>query len=191
MPGYGRSFCCKPSRRLTSNVQTICSVASKHRFCDDYFPCGTHVLRSACRECGVNLNGWRPPLLYWWEFEFGSPQASLDAGHNCFWATFRFMVDEAGKSLLDSLAIPFSFHATKMTEGKKLNGEESLKLKCVTIDCSVKADPIESKISLCPTCGKFAERRRQLPVCEFLHRTSQSSASSLLNRTGIWSNFRN
>ena len=49
-----------------------------------------------------------------------------------------------------------------MTEGKSLNGQESLTLKCVTIDCSIKADPTASQNLVCPKCGTFAERSRQI-----------------------------
>lgn len=132
-----------------------------HRFRNDFFPCGTHVRRDPCASCEANLNGWSPPLLYWWEYEFGDPRSSLDAGHNCFWGSFRLMVDPIGKSLLSDLTIPFSFHPATMTEGETLFGDQS-SLACVTLDASVCADATECKNTVCETCGRFTERRRQI-----------------------------
>ena len=133
-----------------------------HRFRDDFFPCGTHVRRPACSECGANRNGWEAPLRYWWDDEFGDPQASLDAGHHCFWGQFRWMVDQTGRSLLQQLPAPLSFHESIMTEGNPLAGQQELTLHHVTINASADADPVESKNRVCETCGRFVERRRAI-----------------------------
>jgi hypothetical protein len=131
------------------------------RFRGDFFPCGTHIHRNPCVSCEANLNGWSPPLLYWWEYEFGEPRSSLNAGHNCFWGGFRMMVDSIGQSMLSNLTIPFIFHPTTMTEGEMLFGDQS-SLVCVTIDASIYADAAECKNAVCEKCGRFTERRRQI-----------------------------
>ncbi len=133
-----------------------------HRFRDDFFPCGTIVRRAECSQCGANLNRWVAPLQYWWDREFGDPQASLDARHHCFWGQFRFMVDQAGKSLLEQLPAPFTFHGSTMAEGEPLEGQQALSLHLVRIDVSVDADPVESKNRICALCGTFIERRRPI-----------------------------
>ena len=133
-----------------------------HRFRDDFFSCGTHVFRPRCNESDANLNGWRASLLYWWEYEFGDPQSSLDARHNCFWGQFRLMVDQVEESVLKESSYPFSFQTAQMTEGASLNGQESIALKSVTVGCSVEADAAASKNAVCPTYGTFSERRRQI-----------------------------
>lgn len=131
------------------------------RFRDDFFPCGTHIHRNPCVACEANLNGWSPPLLYWWEYEFGEPRSSLNASHNCFWGGFRMMVDSIGQSMLSNLTIPFIFHPTTMTEGEMLFGDQS-SLVCVTIAASINADAAECKNTVCQKCGRFTERRRQI-----------------------------
>ena len=132
-----------------------------HRFRDDFFPCGTHIIRNPCSSCETNVNGWSPPLRYWWDYEFGDPKSSLNANHHCFWGGFRLMVDCEGRALLQNTDIPFNFHPTTMTEGKLLFDQQS-SLTCVTIDSIVEADPVECKNTSCASCGHFIERRRQI-----------------------------
>ena len=73
---------------------------SSHRLRDDFFPCGTHVKKPPCPACGGNLNELVAPFLFFWDFEFGDPQASIDAGHHCFWGQFQLMVNDQGQRCL-------------------------------------------------------------------------------------------
>ena len=136
----------------------------KNRLRNDFFPCGTHIVRPPCSTCEGNCNGWEPPLLYFWEFDFGDPQDSFDAGHQCYWGEFRFMVTDEGRSILESLDNSFGFHETRRNEGKTLKGlpPGSNPFHYVTTGTTAAADVAASDNEVCPECGEFTKRRRPL-----------------------------
>ncbi len=132
-----------------------------HRFRDDFFPCGTHMKKPPCSECGGNLNELVEPLLYFWDFEFGDPQFSVDAGHHCFWGQFRLMVDDRGLSIFESLDLPVEFDRAELAEGRDLARLGGV-LSWLTANETVEADPVTSKNPICEHCGEFTERRRAI-----------------------------
>jgi hypothetical protein len=159
---------------------------ASHRFRDDFFPCGTHVEKPPCRACGGNLNELVDPLLYFWDFEFGDPQFSVNAGHHCFWGQFQLMIDQRGRAILESLDLPFSFSRTKLAEGRDVVGLSGSRY-WATPFTTAEADPIASKNAICRQCGEFTERRRAIARLRIARSNFPPGGVFLVTQNGAWS----
>ncbi|NLS95146.1 MAG: hypothetical protein GXX96_23570 [Planctomycetaceae bacterium] len=140
------------------------------RFQSDFCYAGTHALNPPCDACGQNTNELRPPLLYYWDEEFGTPELSMSHGHTCFWGGLWLMVTGHGKALLDRVGLPFEFADTKPVRTKLVRKKlmvESLPAPENALFWArptniVDADPRQSNNEVCHKCGKFTKQVRQL-----------------------------
>ena len=140
------------------------------RFQSDFFYAGTHVIRPQCDACERNMNELIPPLLYYWDEEFGTPQLSMSQGHACFWGGLRLMVTHDGKAILDGLGLPFEYADTKPVR-TELVGDELI-IEDLPPDENAlfwarptnvaDADVRQSDNEVCHKCGNFTEQLRQL-----------------------------
>jgi hypothetical protein len=101
-------------------------------------------------------------LRYFWDFEFGAPQASVDAGHHCYWGDTLLMVNRQGRAILESLGLPIDFYPTELCEGGIPDGlvPDTREFFWALSQCSAVADSVASKNEVCVECGAFTTRRR-------------------------------
>lgn len=136
----------------------------------DFFYAGTHEVHPPCDVCAVNMNELVSPLLYYWDEEFGTPQLSMDLGHDCFWGELRLMATDNGRAVLENLGLPFEFSATKPVKTRLVRRELIIEympppeneLHWARPTVLADADPEESKNELCIKCGMFITQVRQL-----------------------------
>lgn len=141
-----------------------------HRFQSDFGYAGTHVVNPPCDECETNLNELSPPLLYYWDEEFGTPQVSLTQGHDCFWGGLQLMVTGNGRELLEELGLPFEFAPAKLVRASvvrdKLIVQElpspEMGLHWARATNVADADPMQNDNDVCNKCGNFTKQVRQL-----------------------------
>lgn len=143
---------------------------SQHRFDTDFFCVYAHLKRKECPQCGVNLAPTLPPLLYYWDEEFGNPSKSWEQRHVCFWGSFRLLVTEPGKAVLEQLRLPLLFEHSQLVETDIVDDEvvietvedskPTLYWTRPTIHLSV--DLASNPHQICTACGRFIDPARQL-----------------------------
>lgn len=140
-------------------------------FQTDFLTAGTHIVRSPCHACELNLNDLGVPFLYQWEEEFGTPEVSIARGHHCFWGDFLLMVTAEGRMLMEALDISLEFLEAKPVK-TRLVGRSTLivedlpppkeELFWAKPRFVADADPEQSHNDICPECGKFQQPIRHL-----------------------------
>lgn len=141
-----------------------------HRFGGDFSYAGTHLRNPPCDACDMNLNELKPPLLYYWDKEFGTPDLSISQGHDCFWGDLCLIVNERGKHILQDLGLPLDFGDTKHVKTKVVRREllieylppPEMTLYWAWATNAADADPLLSGNEVCCECGQFTKHLRQL-----------------------------
>lgn len=140
------------------------------RYGSDFSPVKGDRTPKTCPTCERNLREFEPPLLYYWDEEFGNPQVSIEAGHQFFWGSLFLIVTENGRELLENLDLPLDFQPTQPVKTKLAGRElvveeqpapvEPLYWARARLNASV--DPQRNSNQICAECEKFQTHPRQI-----------------------------